>query len=120
MAEDEAVVHVEIEQAGEAESQQVTPNNIPKQKDGEQLQEKHLDNETSDATAEISGVMGAERVQTAVRDTVAPDEEVRDSVIGYRRTHERDGWREKSFTGIAVKPQVSTYPQHSRIDCRPH
>ena len=82
MAEDEAVVHVEIEEPGEAESEEVAPDHIPFEQYRKELQEQHLDDESPDATAEISGVMGAERVETAVRNPVAPNEEVSYCEIG--------------------------------------
>ena len=57
VSEDESVVHEEIEEAGEAECEQVAPDYVPAQQDGEELEKHHLDDETADAAAEIADVM---------------------------------------------------------------
>ena len=112
---DVAVVYEEIEESGEAESEQVAPDDVPSKQNGEELEEEHLDDETADAAAEIAEIMPPKGGPTAPGDAVAPDEEIGDGEIGQRSADERDGRREDSFSGIAVEPQMRTHPKDRRI-----
>ena len=112
---DVAVVHEEIEEPGEAESEQVAPYDVPPEQDGEELEEDHLDDETADAAAEIAGIVPPIGAGAAPGDAVTPDEEIGDGEIGQCGADERDRRREDTFAGIAVEPQMRAHPKDSRI-----
>ena len=53
LPKDEAVVDDEVEEAGEAEGEEVAPDYVPGEEDGEELEEEHLDHEAGDAGEEV-------------------------------------------------------------------
>lgn len=118
VAEDEMVVHIEVEQTGEAECEQIAPNHVPPEGDGEDLQENHLNHESPDTTAEIACIVPPEGRPVALGDAVAPHQEICDGEVGQRSADEGDRRCDNTFAGISVQPQVRTYPQHSRINGR--
>ena len=116
VSEDVAVVHDEVEESGEAESEQVAPNNVPTKEDGEELQKEHFDDEAADATAKITDVTCAEVVQAAHGNPVSPDEEIGYGVVGHRGEDKRNGRSKNAFAGVTVQPKVCTNPQNSCVN----
>jgi hypothetical protein len=114
--ENHKFIHHEIENARNAEREQVANDDIPFGEVLYQHQHPHFDEKGACARNVVSRIMAEERFFRLLADSVFPGEIIAHQKIGEHGTFKRDERRNDDLSHIVTEHMMREHPQDQRVD----